>query len=710
MPEFKLDQQFEVHRNKPLEDFLLAKERLGLTTKPVIVGPLTLLALSSVASKELSLGEKIEAFLPGLLAAYEKVIISLVEAGAQYIQIDEPIFATSLTEASSAHEAFKISSSRLHAAVKKKFSKNSARLVFATYFNSIEATNNLPIVASLPGDSIIHVDLSASENRGLYREQLTSVLAHLPSTASISLGLIDGRNIWVTSLADALPIIDQTIAAIGVSRIFLSSSCSLLHVPYRLDDEVKYAAKVQDPVRNEVLSWLSFGIEKVRSIVLLGTLAKSRSGKFSSLEAAQVIAANEALAKNAAILDSRKRSPLLADEKVKSRVKEIHANGVASLFRKEAYGERIVSQQKVLGLPPIPTTTIGSFPQSAEVRSKRAKYRAGRETELEYEAFIKEQTRICVKKQEEIGLDVLVHGEFERTDMVEFFAEKLQGFLATQNGWVQSYGTRCVKPGILFGDVCRTDSKFSASGAVNSPFGALEASLESGKTKTEDMTVDLTVYAQSLTSKPMKGMLTGPTTILQWSFIRDDQSYRTTNEQVALAIRDEVVALERAGIRVVQVDEPGFREGLPLDASSRSNYLRCVVDCFKLATGGVSAQCQIHTHMCYSEFKDIFVHVAELDADVLSIECSRSDLNLLTEFASIGYPLSVGPGLYDIHSPRVPTQAEMFERLTAMAKIIPVERLWSNPDCGLKTRGWTETEAALVNMVAVTKAHRLTLK
>lgn len=688
-----------------MEDFLLAKERLNVVTKPVIVGPITLLALSSVASKELSLAEKIAAYLPSLAAVYQQVIRSLVDAGAQYIQIDEPIFATSIVEASVAHAAFQTASAQLQEAVKSNGS--SARLIFATYFNSLEATKNLEIVSALPGDSVIHVDLSASENRSRYREQLSAVLSKLPASAGISLGLIDGRNIWSTSIASALETVEKAIAVVGVERIFIGSSCSLIHVPYRLDDEFKYATKVQDPVRDEVLKWLAFGLEKVSAIVALGVLAKSHiAGKFN-LDPAHVSAAVETLNKNTAALEARSKSSLVTDSSVQTRVKDLDSKGISSFFRAEPYTERIVNQQRILNLPLVPTTTIGSFPQSAEVRSKRARFRAGRETELEYEAYIKEQTRICVAKQEEIGLDVLVHGEFERTDMVEFFAEKLQGYLATNNGWVQSYGTRCVKPGILFGDVRRTADKF---GGVNTPLGSLEASAAIGKTKTEDMTVDLTVYAQSLTSKPMKGMLTGPTTILQWSFIRDDQAYHTTNVQVALAIRDEVVALEKGGIKVVQVDEPGFREGLPLDLASRTDYLRSVVECFRLSTGGVKSTCQIHTHMCYSEFKDIFQHVADLDADVLSIECSRSDLNLLSEFASIGYPLSVGPGLYDIHSPRVPTVAELLARLAAMAKIIPVERLWANPDCGLKTRGWAETEAALLNMVAVTRTHRETLK
>lgn len=689
-----------------MEDFLLAKERLNIVTKPVIVGPITLLALSSIASKELTLTEKIQTFLPSLLVAYQQVIRSLVEAGAQYVQIDEPIFATSITDASAAQAAFETAAAALNVAVKTNGS--TARLIFATYFNSLEATNNLAIVAALPGDSVIHVDLSASENRSRYREQLPAILAKLPAAASISLGLIDGRNIWATSIAAALECVEKAVAAIGVERVFIGSSCSLLHVPYRLDDEHKYAAKVQDPVRDEVLTWLAFGLEKVSAIVALGALAKSRTSGKVSVDATQVAIAEEALTKNTTALEARRKSASVTDASVQTRVKDLNTNGISTFFRSEPYTERIVAQQRILQLPPVPTTTIGSFPQSAEVRSKRARYRAGRETELEYEAYIKEQTRACVAKQEEIGLDVLVHGEFERTDMVEFFAEKLQGYLATNNGWVQSYGTRCVKPGILFGDVRRTADKFGTG--VNTPFGALEASAAAGKTKTEDMTVDLTVYAQSLTSKPMKGMLTGPTTILQWSFIRDDQAYHATNVQVALAIRDEVVALEKGGIKVVQVDEPGFREGLPLDLASRSDYLRSVVECFRLSTGGVKSTCQIHTHMCYSEFKDIFQHVADLDADVLSIECSRSDLNLLSAFATIGYPLSVGPGLYDIHSPRVPTTAELLTRLTAMAKIIPVERLWANPDCGLKTRGWNETVAALVNMVAVTRAHRETLK
>jgi 5-methyltetrahydropteroyltriglutamate--homocysteine methyltransferase len=613
----------------------------------------------------------LKAILARILPLYEVVIRSLVDAGAKWIQVDEPIFSTTITEngglRAAYHDAFASTSHRL-----QSIAGFGATLIFATYFNSIVATLNLPIVKAIPSGSGLHIDLV----RG--KDQLSEIIAALPSTSVLSLGLVDGRNIWKTDLTEAVEVARQVVSKLGKSRILISSSCSLLHVPYSLDAEYKRVASYKPVVspkaacdraiRTEVIEWLSFGLEKVRDLV---TLAAAVDRPTDALVVAE-------LAKNASVVASRKLSKLVNDTAVQKRVSEIEAHGAKRYYRQSPYENRIQVQQSHLNLPPIPTTTIGSFPQSAEVRSMRAKFRAGRLTASEYDGYIRDEIKKCVEIQEELGLDVLVHGEFERTDMVEFFAEYLSGFLVTENGWVQSYGTRCVKPAILYGDVSRPMA----------------------------MTVDVTVFAQSLTKKAMKGMLTGPTTILQWSFIRNDQAYAKTNLQVALAIRDEVLDLDKAGIKVVQVDEPGFREGLPLDAHSRSSYLNNVVECFKLATGGVQDATQIHTHMCYSDFKDIFEHVAALDADVLSIECSRSDLQLLQSFSDIGYPLSVGPGLYDIHSPRVPTEAELEHRLAAISQLIPPQRLWANPDCGLKTRAWTETKAALKVLVEVAKRAR----
>jgi 5-methyltetrahydropteroyltriglutamate--homocysteine methyltransferase len=669
-----LDQEFSLIYNKPLADFELAKKSLGLVTKPVLIGPLTFIYLSTVVGAKDRV-ESLNALLPKILPLYEEVVRSLVDAGAQWIQVDEPIFATTLTLdgglRSAYHAAFASAASKL-----QSIAGFSARLIFATYFNSIVTTDNLPIVTSLPPGSGLHIDLVRGKG------QVDEVLAFLPSTVVLSLGVVDGRNVWLTPLAEALVTVNQVVSKLGWSRVLISSSCSCLHVPHSLEAEYKRVAAnkpVVSPksdtdhaIRVEVLPWLSFGIEKVRDIVTLaGAISKPNDD-----------AIVKALATNAAAISARKSSKLLADSAVASRIGEMQSAGLKKFYRQSPYEKRIQIQQEHLKLPLIPTTTIGSFPQTADVRSARAKFRAGRISEEEYTKYIQDEIKKCIKIQEDIGLDVLVHGEFERTDMVEFFAEYLSGFLVTENGWVQSYGTRCVKPAILYGDVSRPIP----------------------------MTVDVAVYAQSLSSKPVKGMLTGPTTILQWSFIRNDQPYAKTNIQVAMAIRDEVNDLEAAGIKVIQVDEPGFREGLPLDADSRYSYLNNVVECFKLATGGVRDNTQIHTHMCYSDFKDIFEHVAALDADVLSIECSRSDLQLLNSFASIGYPLSVGPGLYDIHSPRVPTQEELQQRFSAMAKIIPSQRLWANPDCGLKTRAWPETEAALRVLVNVAKEARSTLQ
>lgn len=665
-----MNQTFELVYNKPLLDFQLAKSRLGLITKPVIIGPLTFLYLSTVVN-ETNRVESLETLLPRFLPCYEKLVRSLVDAGAQWIQIDEPIFSMTLSETnglrSAYHAAFAETSKRLQGVA-----GFSTCLIFATYFNSIVSTGNLPIVKALPHGSGLHIDLV----RG--KAQFTEILDSLPSTVVLSLGVVDGRNVWRVELQQAIDLVQRAVARLGKAKLLISSSCSLLHVPHSLDAEYKRLnsnkvivspkAAVDHEIRSEVIEWLSFGIEKVRDIVTLAAAIDRPTD-------ADVIAA---VAKNAGVAASRKASKLVADPEVQRRVSQLTAAGVKSFYRQSPYEKRIKVQQEHLKLPLLPTTTIGSFPQSDEVRSYRARYRAGRLTEAEYLAYIHAEIKKCVEIQEEIGLDVLVHGEFERTDMVEFFAEYLTGFLVTENGWVQSYGTRCVKPAILYGDVSRPTA----------------------------MTVAITVYAQSLTQHAMKGMLTGPTTILQWCFIRNDQAYHLTNTQVALAIRDEVIDLQNAGIKVVQVDEPAFREGLPLDADSRDAYLRNVVECFRLATGGVADGTQIHTHMCYSDFKEIFEHVAALDADVLSIECSRSDLQLLQSFASVGYPLSIGPGLYDIHSPRVPSLTELNQRLHAIARTIPPQRLWANPDCGLKTRGWPETTAALKVLVQAAKLAR----
>jgi 5-methyltetrahydropteroyltriglutamate--homocysteine methyltransferase len=442
---------------------------------------------------------------------------------------------------------------------------------------------------------------------------------------------------------------------VGRERVRVAPSCSLLHVPVDLAAETR--------LDDELRSWLAFATQKLDEIVALADGAAAHAARFEAARAA---------------LDTRRASPRTRNAQVRARAASITPE---MLRRRVPYAQRARLQRERFGLPPLPTTTIGSFPQTHEVREARAAWRAGRMTGEAYEQFLKDETRRCVLEQEAIGVDVLVHGEFERTDMAEYFGEQLDGFAFTRNGWVQSYGSRCVKPPVIFGDVARPRA----------------------------MTVEWTRYAQSLTKKPMKGMLTGPVTILQWSFVRDDQPRSDTCNQIALALRDEVADLEAAGVGMIQVDEPAIREGLPLRRLDHPTYLRWAVDAFRLATAGVRDDTQMHTHMCYSEFGDILEAIAAMDADVLSIETSRSKMELFVDFGRTAYPNEVGPGVYDIHAPRVPTTEEMDDLLARAARVLPTARLWVNPDCGLKTRGWPEVRAALTNMVESARRARRAL-
>ncbi|KAL3096050.1 hypothetical protein niasHS_005809 [Heterodera schachtii] len=667
VPELSTDQSFSVGLNKPLNDFLLAKNALNLVTKPVLVGPVTFLHLSRVGErKELATEEQQKVhnlkLLPSLLSHYVKVVQSLVDAGAKWIQIDEPIFALTFAEneAPAYYDAFRQTARALQQVTAKK-----AHLLFATYFNSI--AKNVQIVKDLPEGTGIHIDLVRAP------EQLDPVLSALPANCFVSLGLVDGRNVWLSPLRQCHANALRVVQKLAPGRVLVSSSCSLLHVPYSTKTE-KRSAEVPKTVAtgmasSKIIHWLSFGIEKCEQLV---TVAKMINGGDCAKE----------LAENDALLKDHSVSPLIHNGTVKERVTAIEASGVESYFRKSPYEQRIVQQKACLQLPPLPTTTIGSFPQSATVRAMRAKFKAHKMADADYWAFINAETERCIRMQEDIGLDVLVHGEFERNDMVEYFAEHLHGFCVTSNGWVQSYGSRCVKPPVLYGDVQRAGP----------------------------MTVAMTKFAQSLTKKPVKGMLTGPMTILKWSFVRNDQPQKDTLFQVALALRDDVAELEKEGINCIQMDEPAFREGLPLDPAQHNEYLKITVQAFKISTGCVADSTQIYSHMCYSDFGDIFTHIAELDADVLCIECSRSDLSLLSCFDRFGYPLMVGPGIYDIHSPRVPSVDELKARLHAMLKYIPAGRLFANPDCGLKTRDWPETEAALRAMVGAVRSVRAELK
>jgi 5-methyltetrahydropteroyltriglutamate--homocysteine methyltransferase len=574
--------------------------------------------------------------LDRVLPVYADVLQRLVAAGATWVQLDEPCLALDRTAAE--RDAFKAAYGFLAERVPQ------AKLLLATYFGGLD--DNLAAAAALPVQGL-HVDLVRAP------QQLDAVLRAWPAGRVLSLGVIDGRNIWKADLAAALALLERGQAKVGAEQLWVAPASSLQHVPVDLDLERRLDA--------ELKGWLAFAKQKLEEVVTLTrALARGRSAVASELAA------------NAQAVGSRRTSKRIHNPAVGKR-----AAGVtdADLRRKSPFAARRRAQVK---LPLYPTTTIGSFPQTAEVRAARRQLNDGKLTPAQYDEFIAEQIKKTVKLQEEIGLDVLVHGEFERNDMVEYFGEQLDGFAFTGNGWVQSYGTRYVKPPIIFGDVSRKGP----------------------------MTVRWSSYAQSLTKQPMKGMLTGPVTILQWSFVRDDQPRADTAKQIALAIRDEVRDLEAAGIRVIQIDEPALREGLPLRRAEWAAYQQWAVDAFRLATAGVKDETQIHTHMCYSEFNDVIRVIERMDADAISIENARSGSELLEAFKGYKYPNEIGPGVYDIHSPRVPSTAEIVTALNGMKAVLDSRQIWVNPDCGLKTRGWDETLPALRNMVAAARQLR----
>jgi 5-methyltetrahydropteroyltriglutamate--homocysteine methyltransferase len=519
--------------------------------------------------------------------------------------------------------------------------------MLTTYFEGLR--DNLPLAAQLPVAGL-HIDLVRA------REQLEPVLAALPSSMVLSLGVVDGRNVWRTDLDQALAQIRRACQVLGEERVQVAPSCSLLFCPYDLEIETN--------LDNELKSWLAFAKQKVVEIVLLKRAVEG--------DAADVM---QALEEQRQALKARTNSTLTNVPAVKKRLHQLHPE---QFKRGGDHAARKTTQSQKINLPVLPTTTIGSFPQTGLVRAKRADFRKGELSQEDYEAYLQEEIKRTIRFQEEVGLDVLVHGEFERTDMVEYFGEQLTGIAFTENGWVQSYGSRCVRPPIIYGDVERP----------------------------RPMTVAWSKFAQSLTQHPVKGMLTGPVTILEWSFVRDDQPRADTCRQIALAIRDEVIDLEAAGIRVIQIDEPALREGLPLRRADWDGYLQWAVECFQLATAGVRDETQIHTHMCYAEFNDIIDAIVHMDADVISIESSRSKMELLDAFTKHDYPNDIGPGVYDIHSPRVPSQTEMQDLLEKAAAVLDVDQLWVNPDCGLKTRGWEEVEPALRNLVNAAKSMR----
>jgi 5-methyltetrahydropteroyltriglutamate--homocysteine methyltransferase len=633
VPEIGPKTSFSLHPEKVLAELKEARDQ-GVPARPVIVGPLTFLLLSKAVDGG---GAPIER-LDNVVPLYAELLGLLADNGAEWVQLDEPVLVTDIS-ADAAALAEKVYNEL--GSVKKR-----PAIHVATYFG--DPGNALPALARTPVEAI-GVDLVYGANTAVANISGSPGLAGKTLVA----GIVDGRNIWRTDLESALGRLASLLGS--AETVAVSTSCSTLHVPYSLAPETD----LDDALR----SWLAFGAEKVHEVA---TLARA-------LKDGRDVVADEITASNAAVA-SRKKDPRLHNNQVRARIDSITASG----RRRGPAAERRDAQNARLHLPPLPTTTIGSFPQTVEIRKARAALVAGEIDEAEYTRRMQAEVADVIKLQEQLGLDVLVHGEPERNDMVQYFAEQLDGFFATKNGWVQSYGSRCVRPPVLYGDV----------------------------TRQHPMTVDWAKYAQSLTDKPVKGMLTGPVTILAWSFVRDDQPLADTANQVALAIRDETVDLQAAGIAVIQVDEPALRELLPLRDADKQAYLDWAVGSFRLATSGVADSTQIHTHLCYSEFGEVIGAIADLDADVTSIEAARSHMEVLDDLNSIGFSNSVGPGVYDIHSPRVPSTNEIAKSLRAALKAVPAERLWVNPDCGLKTRNPDEVSASLTNLVAATKEVR----
>ena len=635
VPEFHKETQFKANPAHYVTQIREAKA-LGYQVKPTIVGPLTFLWLGK---------EKGAAFnrfdlLAKLVPVYVEILNALAAEGVEYIQIDEPALTLDLpAEWIAAYKA-----------VYATFAEQvKAKLLLATYFGSV--AEHADLLKALPVAGL-HIDLVRAP------EQL---VAFADYDKILSVGIIDGRNIWRANLNQVLDVVEPLKAKLG-DRLWIAPSCSLLHTPYDLEVETQLQAN-----KPELYQWLAFTLQKIQELRVIKTaLEQGREAVQAELDASQAAA------------DARKNSHEIHRTCVAERLANLPKNADQ---RKSPFAERIKLQNAWLNLPLLPTTNIGSFPQTTAIRHARAAFKKGELSLADYEAAMKKEIEFVVREQEKLDLDVLVHGEAERNDMVEYFGELLDGFAFTKFGWVQSYGSRCVKPPVIYGDV----------------------------TRPEPMTVRWSQYAQSLTNKVMKGMLTGPVTILQWSFVRNDISRETVCKQIAVALSDEVLDLEKAGIKVIQIDEPAIREGLPLKRADWDAYLKWAGEAFRLSSMGCKDDTQIHTHMCYSEFNDILPAIAALDADVITIETSRSDMELLTAFGDFKYPNDIGPGVYDIHSPRVPAAEEIEHLLRKALQVVPKERLWVNPDCGLKTRGWPETIAALKVMVDVTKKLRAEL-
>jgi 5-methyltetrahydropteroyltriglutamate--homocysteine methyltransferase len=637
VPEFEDGMEFRLNSEKPIREFLEAKA-LGLLTRPVILGPVSFILLGKCTGRQSDRVNIAERLLP----IYERLLSELTAAGATWIQIDEPFLAMDLEPAER----------MLFARVYDRLGSlpQAPKILLATYFSGLK--ENLRFALSFP-IAALHVDLVRDPG------QLLPALTRVPERMALSLGVVDGRNIWRSDLDRALALLNLAYDRIGSDRIQIAPSCSLLHVPVDLGDERKL-----DPT---LRSWMAFAKQKLEEVSFLARAATGDSPVIT-----------ERLAENRLILEQRRSSPQTSNASVRAKAAAIDD---PHLKRQSDFPTRQLKQAATLNLPVLPTTTIGSFPQTPEIRRARAGFRAHQLSEAEYESFLRVEIERAIRFQEEIGLDVLVHGEFERNDMVEYFAEQLEGYAFTNNGWVQSYGSRCAKPPVLFGDVFRPAA----------------------------MSVGWSRFAQSLTRRSVKGMLTGPVTMLQWSFVRDDLPREAVCQQLALALRDEVQDLERAGIRIIQVDEPALREGLPLRRQDRPEYLRWAVAAFRLATAAVRDEIQIHTHMCYSEFGEILSAIKQMDADVISIEAARSRMELLHQLSPNEYPGCIGPGVYDIHSRRIPDVNEFEDLIREALKVFSPDQLWINPDCGLKTRRWEEIRPALRNMTQAAERIRTEL-
>ncbi|QTN46153.1 5-methyltetrahydropteroyltriglutamate--homocysteine S-methyltransferase [Ectopseudomonas mendocina] len=635
VPEFCADQQFALSWEQLFEEVAEARA-LGHNVKPVLIGPLTYLWLGKAKGGDFDKLELLESLLP----VYGEIFQRLAAQGVEWVQIDEPILVLDLPQ------DWKNAFERAYNLIQRE----PCRKLVATYFGGLE--DNLGLAANLPVDGL-HIDLVRAP------EQYPTILDRLPAYKVLSLGVVNGRNVWRCDMDKALEVLRHAHERLG-ERLWVAPSCSLLHSPVDVARE--------DQLDDELKSWLAFAVQKCQEVAVLGR----------ALEAPDDASVQAALQASRAVQAARAASTRIHKPEVQARLEAIRPRHAQ---RQSPFAERIGKQRERLQLPLLPTTTIGSFPQTSAIRLARQAFKQGKLGVADYTEAMHSEIRQAVQVQERLGLDVLVHGEAERNDMVEYFAEQLDGYAFTRFGWVQSYGSRCVKPAVIVGDLSRPRA----------------------------MTVEWIRYAQSLTDKVVKGMLTGPVTMLMWSFPREDVSREVQARQLALAIRDEVVDLEAAGIKVIQIDEAAFREGLPLRKSAWQHYLDWATEAFRLTASGVRDETQIHTHMCYSEFNDVIESIAAMDADVITIETSRSDMELLEAFERFDYPNEIGPGVYDIHSPRVPDSAEMANLLRKAARRIPLERLWVNPDCGLKTRAWPETEAALVNMVAAVRQLRAEL-